>query len=175
LFVSVNLSRRQLMDAGFEEMLRSVLAGSGIAGGTLNLEITESAVAADARMAAILERVRAMGAGLSLDDFGTGASALSELRTLPVDTVKIDKSFLARKDGADMDGEVMLASIVGMAHDLKRAVVVEGIESEGDAQLLSRLGCEFGQGYFFSPALDAQGVLDYIARHYNISATTEPG
>jgi diguanylate cyclase (GGDEF)-like protein/PAS domain S-box-containing protein len=175
LFVSVNLSRRQLMDAGFEEMLRSVLAGSDIAGGTLNLEITESAVAADARMAAILERVRAMGAGLSLDDFGTGASALSELRTLPVDTVKIDKSFLARKDGADMDGEVMLASIVGMAHDLKRAVVVEGIESEGDAQFLSRLGCEFGQGYFFSPALDAQGVLDYIARHYNITATTEPG
>jgi EAL domain-containing protein (putative c-di-GMP-specific phosphodiesterase class I) len=58
-----------------------------------------------------------------------------------------------------------------MAHDLGRAVVVEGIESEGDAQFLGKLGCEFGQGYYFSPALDAQGVLDYIARHYNITAT----
>ncbi len=179
LFVSVNLSRRQLMDSGFEAMLRAVLAGNAIAQGTLNLEITESAVAGDGRLARTLAHVRALGAGLSLDDFGTGASALSELRTLPVDTVKIDKSFLERRDGEDRgidnDSEVMLRSIVTMAHDLKRRVVVEGIESEGDAQFLDRLGCEFGQGYFFSPALDAKGVLDYIARHYNITATTEPG
>jgi diguanylate cyclase (GGDEF)-like protein len=177
LFVSVNLSRRQLRDSRFEAMLRAVLSGSGIAAGTLNLEITESAVAGDAAIAQTLGRIRALGAGVSLDDFGTGTSALSELRTLPVDTVKIDKSFLARHaDSAiDTDGEVVLTSIIGMAHDLKRAVVVEGIESEADAQFLGRLGCEFGQGYFFSPALDGQGVLDYIARHYDITATTEPG
>ncbi|MBN9590561.1 MAG: GGDEF and EAL domain-containing protein [Alphaproteobacteria bacterium] len=180
LFVSVNLSRRQLKDSGFEAMLRAVLVGSGIAEGTLSLEITESAVAGDARMSQALERIRKLGAGLSLDDFGTGASALSELHSLPVDTVKIDKSFLARRTadtagGTGNEGEVMLTSIVGMAHDLNRAVVVEGIESEGDAQFLDRLGCEFGQGYFFSPALDAPGVLDYIARHYNIGATTETG
>ena len=177
LFVSVNLSRRQLKDTGFEPLLRTVLSDAGLAEGTLSLEITESAVAGDTDMTLALEGIRALGAGLSLDDFGTGASSLSELRTLPVDTVKIDKSFLARNGSTDIDadGEVVLTSIVGMAHDLGRAVVVEGIESEGDAQFLNRLGCEFGQGYFFSPALEAAGVLDYIARHYNITATTEPG
>jgi diguanylate cyclase (GGDEF)-like protein len=177
LFVSVNLSRRQLKDTGFESLLRTVLSDGGLAEGTLSLEITESAVAGDIHMAQALEHIRTLGAGLSLDDFGTGTSSLSELRTLPVDTVKIDKSFLARNGSTDIDadGEVMLTSIVGMAHDLGRAVVVEGIESEGDAQFLNRLGCEFGQGYFFSPALEPADVLDYIARHYNITATTEPG
>ncbi|MCP5412539.1 MAG: GGDEF and EAL domain-containing protein [Alphaproteobacteria bacterium] len=177
LSVSVNLSRRQLKDAGFEKQLKDVLAQQQIAQGSLNLEITESAIAGDAAMTAALERIRALGVGLSLDDFGTGASSLSELKTLPVDTVKIDKSFLPRPDDAAQtgsDGEVVLTSIITMARDLKRAVVVEGIESEADAQLLERLGCEFGQGYFFAPALDAAAVLDFIARHYNITATTEP-
>ncbi len=175
LFVSVNFSRRQLKDAGFEALLKTILSGSGIAEGTLNLEITESAIAADPRMPEIMARIRAAGAGLSIDDFGTGASTLSEFRNLPVDTVKIDKSFLARHGGTDIDtdGEVVLSGIVAMAHDLKRAVVVEGIENEADAQFLTRIGCEFGQGYYFSPALEGAAALDYIARHYNTAA--EPG
>jgi EAL domain-containing protein (putative c-di-GMP-specific phosphodiesterase class I) len=117
-------------------------------------------------------RIREAGAGLSIDDFGTGASTLSEFRTLPVDTVKIDKSFLARHGGTDIDtdGEVVLSGIVAMAHELKRAVVAEGVENEADAQLLAKIGCEFGQGYYFSPALDGAAALDYIARHYNITA-----
>ena len=177
LFVSVNLSRRQLKDAGFETLLRTVLSGSGIAPGTLNLEITESTIADDAKVLPIMARIRATGAGLSIDDFGTGASSLSEFRNLPVDTVKIDKSFLARHGGTDIDtdGEVVLSGIVAMAHELKRAVVAEGVESEADAQFLAGIGCEFGQGYYFSPALDVTAALDYIARHYNTASTSEIG
>jgi EAL domain-containing protein (putative c-di-GMP-specific phosphodiesterase class I) len=153
------------------------LSGSGIAPGTLNLESTETAIAEDAKVPAIMARIRDAGAGLSIDDFGTGASSLSEFRNLPIDTVKIDKSFLARHGGTDIDtdGEVVLSGIVAMAHDLKRAVVAEGVESEGDAQFLAKIGCEFGQGYYFSPALDAAAALDYIARHYNTASTPELG
>jgi EAL domain-containing protein (putative c-di-GMP-specific phosphodiesterase class I) len=177
LFVSVNFSRRQLKDTGFEALLKTILGGSGIAEGSLNLEITESAIAADPKLPQIMARIRALGASLSIDDFGTGASTLSEFRNLPVDTVKIDKSFLARHGGTDIDtdGEVVLSGIVDMAHDLKRAVVAEGIESEADAQFLARIGCEFGQGYYFSPALDGAAALDYIARHYNMAAGPEIG
>ena len=177
LFASVNLSRRQLKDPGFLPVLKTILQGSGIAEGTLNLEVTESTIAADASVPAIMARIRASGAGLSIDDFGTGASTLSELRSLPADTVKIDKSFLARREGdgggseIGGDGQVMLAGIVSLAHELKRAVVAEGIENEADAELLARLGCDFGQGYYFSPPLDGAAALDYIARHYNITAT----
>jgi diguanylate cyclase (GGDEF)-like protein len=175
LFVSVNFSRRQLKDQGFEALLKTILSGSGIAPGTLNLEITESAIAADSKLPELMARIRAAGAGLSIDDFGTGASTLSEFRNLPVDTVKIDKSFLARHGGTDIDtdGEVVLSGIVAMAHELKRAVVAEGVESEADAQFLGRIGCEYGQGYYFSHALDGTAALDYIARHYNTAA--EPG
>ena len=177
LFVSVNFSRRQLKDAGFEPLLKSILSGSGIAPGTLNLEITESAIASDPKLPQIMARIREVGAGLSIDDFGTGASTLSEFRTLPVDTVKIDKSFLARHGGTDIDtdGEVVLSGIVAMAHELKRAVVAEGIESEGDAQFLAKIGCEFGQGYYFSAALDAPAALEFIAKHYNTATAPELG
>jgi diguanylate cyclase (GGDEF)-like protein/PAS domain S-box-containing protein len=177
LFVSVNFSRRQLKDAGFEALLKTVLSGSGIGTGTLNLEITESAIADDASLRDIMARVRQAGAGLSIDDFGTGASTLSEFRSLPVDTVKIDKSFLARHAGGDIgsDGEVVLSGIVTMAHELKRRVVAEGVENEADAQFLAKIGCDFAQGYYFSPALDAGAALDYIARHYNTASAPEIG
>ncbi|HEX2761373.1 MAG TPA: GGDEF and EAL domain-containing protein [Rhizomicrobium sp.] len=177
LFVSVNFSRRQLKDTGFEALLQTVLDGDAIAEGTLNLEITESTIASDANMPQMLARIRGMGASLSIDDFGTGSSTLSEFRNLPVNVVKIDKSFLARHGGTDIDtdGHVVLSGIVAMAHELGRAVVAEGVENEADAQFLARIGCEFGQGYYFSPALDGAGALDYIARHYNTAAAPERG
>jgi len=177
LFASVNLSRRQLKDDGFLPLLKTILEGSGIVQGTLNLEVTESTIASDRGVAEIMARIRSQGAGLSIDDFGTGASTLSELRNLPVDTVKIDRSFLSRPGGTDIgsDGETMLSGIVTLAHELKRLVVAEGVESEADAQLLARLGCDFGQGYYFSPPLDGAAALDYIARHYNITATPQIG
>ena len=170
LFVSVNLSRRQLRDFRFESSLKKILASSDIAPGTLNLEITESVVASDGNLPQMLERLRALGAGLSIDDFGTGTSSLSQFRHLPFDTVKIDRSFLARHGGTDIDadGEVVLTSIIVLAHDLKRKVVVEGVESEADAEWLAKLGCEFGQGFHFAAAMPAAEALEYVARHYDI-------
>jgi diguanylate cyclase (GGDEF)-like protein len=173
LFVSVNLSRRQLRDGAFEKLLGRVLKASDIAPGTLKLEVTESAVEADAELSSMLSRIRARGAGLSIDDFGTGASSLSRLRTLPFDTVKIDRSFLHRSPGGDghADASLVLSSIVTLAHDLKRAVVVEGVESAEDEERLKALGCEFGQGYHFAPALAAADALAFIAKHYDVGAS----
>jgi len=167
LFASVNLSRRQLRDPALEPFLRQLLADCGIVPGTLKLEVTESAVAANAQ--SILRRIRALGAGLAIDDFGTGQSSLSQLKDIPFDTVKIDKSFLNRHGGthSESDSGVVLSSIVTLAHDLKRDVVLEGVETAEDVALLKEIGCEFAQGFYYSPPLPLADALNYIARHYN--------
>ena len=172
LFVSVNLSRRQLFDLDLESFLAQLLSGAAIEPGTLKLEVTESAVAADAEAGAIMQRIRALGAGLAIDDFGTGMSSLSQLGDLPFDTVKIDKSFLSRHGGtdADCDADVVLSSIVSLARDLRRSVIVEGVETERDAQRLQELGCEYAQGFLFSEPLPARDALAYVARHYRVAA-----
>jgi diguanylate cyclase (GGDEF)-like protein/PAS domain S-box-containing protein len=172
LFASVNLSRRQLSGGGFEALFGQVLQQSQIIPGTLKLEITEGAVGSDAEMAAMLTRLKALGAGLAIDDFGTGASTLSRFRNLPFDTIKIDQSFLVRQAGGALtnDDIVVLRSIVSMAQSLGRSVVVEGVESESDAAWLNSLGCEYGQGYYFSPPLAPAEVLAFIAKSYDVSA-----
>jgi diguanylate cyclase (GGDEF)-like protein/PAS domain S-box-containing protein len=174
LFVSVNLSRRQLQGGGFEELFGQVLKQSQVAPGTLKLEITESAVGSGAELGGMLGRLKAMGAGLAIDDFGTGASTLSRVRNLPFDTIKMDKSFLARHAGSALgnDSAVILSSVVAMAHELGRSVVVEGVESESDAAWLNSLGCAFGQGYYFSLPLAPAEALAFIARHYDVAAAS---
>ncbi len=174
LFAAVNLSRRQLRDSGFEALFGQVLKNNQIAPGSLKLEITESAVGSDTELAGMLGRLRAAGAGLSIDDFGTGASTLSRLRSLPFDTIKIDRSFLARHAGSELgnDSAVVVSSVVAMAHELGRAVVVEGVESEGDAAWLNSLGCAYGQGYYFSTPLAPAEALAFIAKHYDVTAVT---
>lgn len=166
LFASVNLSRRQLRDPAFELFLKQILEESGILPGTLKLEVTESAAASNAQ--SILRRIRALGAGLAIDDFGIGQSSLSQLKDIPFDTVKIDKSFLSRHGGthSESDSIVVLSSIVTLAHDLKRDVVVEGVETEEEVRRLREIGCEFVQGFFFSQPLPLADTLNYIARHY---------
>ncbi len=168
LFVSVNVSRRQLRDEDFAVFLGALLHNGTIAPGTLKLEVTESTVAANQDVRVALERCRALGAGLSIDDFGTGVSSLSQLKTLPFDTIKIDQSFLARQASADAtaDGETILKSIITLAQGLKRDVVVEGVETARDAQWLKALGCEFGQGFYFSHPLPSAQALQFIALHF---------
>ncbi|HJW42482.1 MAG TPA: GGDEF and EAL domain-containing protein [Rhizomicrobium sp.] len=166
LFVSVNVSRRQLRDEDFAVYLGALLHSGAIAPGTLKLEVTESTVAANQDVRAALERCRALGAGISIDDFGTGVSSLSQLKTLPYDTIKIDQSFLARHAGTDEDAETILKSVISLAQDLKRSVVVEGVETARDAQWLKQLGCEFGQGFYYSQPLPSAQALQYIALHF---------
>ena len=169
LFASVNVSRRQFRDTEFENFMAQLVANSQIAPGTLKLEITESALGADPKARHALERLRALGVGLSIDDFGTGLSSLSQLKDLPFDTVKIDRSFLARHGGTqdENDGTVILGSIVALAHDLKRDVIVEGVESEADAQWLRDMGCAYAQGFYYAPPLPASEALNFIALRYD--------
>ena len=172
LFVSVNLSRRQLRDVGFEDLFAGLAGNGRIAPGSLKLEITESGTGSDGELSAMLVRLKAAGAGLAIDDFGTGASTLARFRAMPFDTIKIDRSFLARHAGSELgnDSTVILTSVVAMAHELGRSVVVEGVESEEDAAWLNSLGCEFGQGYYFSAPLAQADALAFIARHYDVKA-----
>lgn len=169
LFASVNVSRRQFRDTEFESFIGALIARAEIAEGTLKLEITESALGADPQARHALERLRQLGAGLAIDDFGTGLSTLSQLKDLPFDTVKIDRSFLARHGGTqdESDGGVILGSIVALAHDLRRSVIVEGVENEADAQWLREMGCEYAQGFHFSPPLPASEALNFIALRYD--------
>jgi diguanylate cyclase (GGDEF)-like protein len=168
LFVSVNLSRRQLRDADFEKVLREALARESILRGTLKLELTESAIALEAGSRAMLERLRALGAGLAIDDFGTGLSNLSQLKDLPFDTLKIDRSFLARHSGQeDTKDAAVVRSIVTLARELNRTVIVEGVETEHDAAWVKALGCDYAQGFCFSQALPAAEALNFLAQHFD--------
>ncbi len=177
LFVSVNVARRQLRDAAGMDRLSALIAGAGLAPGSVKIELTESAIASDADAKELAARVKALGAGLSIDDFGTGMSSLSQLADLPFDTVKIDKSFLGRTGGTDADanGDVVLSSIISLAHELRRNVIVEGVESEADAEKLAELGCEFAQGFLFSEPVTAQDALTYIARTFRAAGERTSG
>jgi diguanylate cyclase (GGDEF)-like protein len=177
LFVSVNVSRRQLRDEDFGIFLGALLHAKQIVPGTLKLEVTESTVAANHGVQVALERCRALGAGISIDDFGTGVSSLSQLKALPFDTIKVDQSFLARHGSTETtaDAEVVLRSIIALARDLKRSVVVEGVENVDEADWLRHLGCDYAQGFFFSEPLPAAEALKFIAMHFDSGASGAAG
>ena len=154
LFVSVNLSARQFMQDDLLEDVADILAETGLAASSLELEITES-VLMDQSEAGIrtLGRLRALGVRLVLDDFGTGYSSLSYLKNLPLDTIKIDRSFVAGiEENADRS---IVEAVVALAHGLGIGVVAEGIETRRQAQRLLELGCDLGQGYLFSRPVPA--------------------
>ncbi|HEX3549719.1 MAG TPA: EAL domain-containing protein [Candidatus Elarobacter sp.] len=158
LRIAVNVSARQLDDAGFLPHLTETLERAGVSPQRLELEITETAAMTDASVAQdVLERCRALGLSVSLDDFGTYYSSLTYLKRLPIDNVKIDRSFvqglpLVRSDAAIVSG------ILGLARALDRTVIAEGVENEAQREWLVRAGCELGQGYLFGRPMSAAEV-----------------
>jgi diguanylate cyclase (GGDEF)-like protein/PAS domain S-box-containing protein len=148
--MSVNVSGRQLDDPRFPEDVLDVITATGLPGSVVRLEITEGTLMREPeRIARIVSDVCSTGVGLELDDFGTGYSSLSALHQFPVNALKIDQSFVSALTAEE--GEVIVRSTIALAHSLGLEVIAEGIEREAEVQRLRVLGCEYGQGFLFSP------------------------
>ena len=157
LFISVNISSRQLIRQDLIADVKAVLDRYRIAPECLKLELTESMVMDNPeRSGQLLTRLRELGVGLALDDFGTGYSSLAYLMGFPFDTLKIDQSFL--RNNTQPQRPIILHSIVTMAHDLGLKVVAEGVESDADVIQLQQLGCEYAQSFLYSRPLTNEEV-----------------
>jgi diguanylate cyclase (GGDEF)-like protein/PAS domain S-box-containing protein len=147
--IGINLSAREFQHPGLVEHVAAILRETQVDPQALQLEITEQTVMADAEdAAATLGQLKALGVRLAIDDFGTGYSSLSYLKRFPVDTLKIDRTFISGV-GADAENQAIVQAVLSLGHALQITVVAEGVETAADVAALRRLGCEFGQGYYF--------------------------
>ncbi|MDB5959273.1 MAG: hypothetical protein JWP59_567 [Massilia sp.] len=163
LKVSVNLSTRDLLDQDLPNKFSEILKRHQVSPASFCLEITESAIMDDpVRAQQTLERLHAMGVDLSIDDFGTGYSSLAYLKRLPVDELKIDKSFVLNMEN-DIGDTKIVRSTIDLGHNMGLRVVAEGIESEAVWRLLAALGCDQGQGYFMSRPIPGDKLAAWIA------------
>ena len=164
--MSVNLSRIQVYHPELIPQIDYLLRTLNMPGNNLKLEITESTLMENTgAVTKVLEKLKERGIKLCLDDFGTGYSSLSYLRYLPVDILKIDRSFIAPEiNNTNYD---IIKAIIDLAHSLDLDVVAEGIETEAQRQILTGLGCEYGQGYLFAYPLDSQDVLEKVKINSN--------
>jgi predicted signal transduction protein with EAL and GGDEF domain len=167
IFMCVNLSVKQFSQPDLTDRVAAILTETGLESTSLKLEITESAVMDNVETATrILEQLRALGVQLAMDDFGTGYSSLSNLHSFPINTLKIDRSFITRMAENNENAEIV-RTISGLAQNLGMDVVAEGVETREQLDLLKSLGCQFGQGYFFSKPLDHQAAEVFICESYS--------
>jgi diguanylate cyclase (GGDEF)-like protein len=167
--VSVNLSASQLTDPRLVDAVASALERHDVRGDQLWIEVTESALAGgDAAVRSVLE-LKQLDVGIAIDDFGTGYSSLSQLRRLPFDILKIDRTFIAPLGQAEADDK-LLASIIQLAHGLDVRTVAEGVETEEQARILTRLGCDIVQGYLYARPTGPADALAVPTRTWNVAA-----
>ena len=172
VFVSVNLSALQVTDPATLDLVRDVLAETGISGDRLAFEITETAVLADTEAASkIIDGLRATGARVKLDDFGTGYSSLSHLRALPLDCIKVDRSFVA-STVEDPSSRALLAAIAQLAAAVGADLIAEGVETVEQHAMLRALGCGFAQGYLYGRPAPADAVPARLAQGPTHSSAT---
>lgn len=161
--VAVNISARCLLDQQWPETIAALLAAADVPAGTLCLEITESSIMADPEQALrALTRLRQVGVHASIDDFGTGYSSMSYLKLLPVDELKIDRSFVAGV-AHDPKNRMLVRSAIDLGHNFGLAVVAEGIEDEPTLAMLHDLGCDIAQGYLVARPLTPEALVSWLA------------
>jgi diguanylate cyclase (GGDEF)-like protein len=164
LWISVNISKRQLEQAELVEDVADALKASGLDAHRLVLEITESVASLDDEsMGAVLERLRGLGVRLALDDFGSGYSSLGRLQAMPLDMLKIDRQFV-QSAGSREQASQLTKTIIDLARTLGLTTVAEGIEQRDQRDLLVSLGCDLGQGFLFAKPLDAHGIEALLSR-----------
>jgi EAL domain-containing protein (putative c-di-GMP-specific phosphodiesterase class I) len=161
LTMAVNLSVKQLQHSDIAADVGDALAESGLPAACLTLEITETVMMTDTEASLQrLDDLKGLGVRLAMDDFGTGYSSLSYLSQLPVDVIKMDRSFL--KAGASPQASALASAVVGLGETLQLEVVAEGIEYDEQWTGLRELGCDLGQGFLFARPMDAHATLEYL-------------
>jgi EAL domain-containing protein (putative c-di-GMP-specific phosphodiesterase class I) len=162
LIINVNLSSKQFSTSGLTEHIRQILQETQLDPVHLKLEITESTVMENASaVVGMLRQIRKLGIQLAIDDFGTGYSSLSYLPRFPINTLKIDRSFV-KKMGTSDDGPEIIRTILALAHNLGMDVTAEGVETAEQAAQLLEMKCEYGQGYFFSKPLPRDAATQFL-------------
>ena len=171
--MAVNISTRQFRDRDVSQLVRAALAETGIVPGTLELEITEGSLMEDTRYAAnVLNELRQIGVRVAIDDFGTGYSSLGYLRVLPVDMLKVDRSFV-RDVTENQDSAAIAAAILAMSHSLRLEAVAEGVETREQLEFLVRHGCPLVQGFLYSRPLPAAEFVAWLRAREGVTPIAE--
>lgn len=166
LIVNVNISPIQLLQANLTSRIETLIEKAGVPKSDIKLEITESALLeSDDKRVAVLNHLKSLGINLCIDDFGIGYSSLSRLHELPVDTLKIDRSFVERL-GTENCSRGIIQTIITIAKSLGMSLVAEGIETEYQKSELQALGCDYGQGYLFSRPLDVRAATEIVMNSF---------
>ena len=158
LVISINLFSRQLLQTNFVRVVKQVLKETGIDANNIMIDITESMIMDNTKIAArVLKQLKTMKIQLAIDDFGTGYSSLGYIRKFPADLLKIDRSFISRMND-DEESLGIVRAVITMARNLGLKVIAEGVETAEQLKQLRTLGCDYGQGFYFSQPLDSQEV-----------------
>ncbi|HEX7192256.1 MAG TPA: EAL domain-containing protein, partial [Thermoanaerobaculia bacterium] len=164
IHIAVNISAKSLLDQALPSKIHSILTKWDVDPRFLKIEITESSIMADpAHALAVMSMLQSMGVRLSVDDFGTGYSSLTHLRQLPIDEIKIDKSFVSGMTTSEADAAIV-RTVIDLGHNLGKQVCAEGVEDEATWNMVRDLGCDLAQGFWISKPVTASELMDWLVK-----------